>query len=137
MAHTADAQSVRVVDRATGIGDVIGSIDHPLFFEQVTVTFFLELVVCTAADNLAFQSVQGFNMDDGTQRTGTKDLAVHIVNRVGFHGLDPILGNHGLHFVRINIGHDHFCSEFLELSHHVVAHRSQTLNSDRLALQAR
>jgi uncharacterized membrane protein len=53
MADVTDFQTVGVVDGPAGIGDVIRSIDHPLLLQLVSMAFFGQLVVGTAANYFA------------------------------------------------------------------------------------
>ncbi len=66
MTYVPNAQPIRVIDGPSCIGYVIGRIDHSFFLQNFAVALFCELIVGSATDNLAFQSVQGLIIDDGT-----------------------------------------------------------------------
>jgi len=82
-------QLVVDVDQAAGVDDVVRRVEDAALVNGAAVALLVrQLVVGAARHDLAPQSRQSLWIEDGPERAGGEDLAVHVVDLGRRHDLD-------------------------------------------------
>ncbi len=103
--------------------------------QRIAVPLLVQLVVGRAGDNVDLEQRYGVVVDDGSQRTGSKDVRIDRIDVVRCHSRRAEFVNHLLHLPVVDVANHELGTFLVEMLAEVVADVPASLHGHRLPRQ--